>query len=132
MVALIDSSVLIAVERGQLNLDDLPVPPGEVLSIAAVTASELLHGVFRAEPAARWVAREATVERLFTRLRVIPFDLPIARTHARLWVDLASAGIAVGQHDLQMAATALANQARILTRDTRSFPRIPDLAVTVC
>ena len=52
---MIDSSVLIAVERGKLDLERVLRDYGdEPVAIAAVTASELLHGVHRAvEPSQR-------------------------------------------------------------------------------
>jgi predicted nucleic acid-binding protein len=49
MATLIDSSVLIAAERGQLSFDDIAARySDEDVAISAVTASELLHGVYRA------------------------------------------------------------------------------------
>jgi predicted nucleic acid-binding protein len=49
MGALIDSSVLIDAERGKLDLARLAAQHGrETFSISALTASELLHGVYRA------------------------------------------------------------------------------------
>jgi predicted nucleic acid-binding protein len=130
LVALIDSSVLIAAERGRLDLGDPPdVIRGDDLAIAAITASELLHGVHRADTDARRSRREALVEALLERLPVLPFDLVAARIHARLWAGLQMKGVAVGAHDLLIAATALSAGAKIATRDERSFPRIPGLAL---
>jgi tRNA(fMet)-specific endonuclease VapC len=46
---LIDTSVFIAAERGQLDLDTIiTAHQGEPVALAAITASELLHGVHRA------------------------------------------------------------------------------------
>ncbi len=127
---LIDSSVLIAAERGQLDLSDLRArTEREEVAIAAVTASELLHGVFRAGTSARRAQREAFVERMLATFPVLPFDLTAARIHARLWASLASRGIAVGAHDLLIAATALASGCAVATRDARSFPKIPGLSL---
>jgi predicted nucleic acid-binding protein len=39
--------------------------------------------------------------------------------------------VAVGVHDLIIAATAIAAGFRVATRDERSFPRIPGLATVV-
>ena len=64
-------------------------------------------------------------------LEVLPFDLLVARTHARIWARLAAAGTTVGQHDLQIAATALAHGYRVATGDERSFPRVPGLDLLV-
>lgn len=65
MGALIDSSVLIAVERDHLDLRTvLERHEREPIAIAAITASELLHGVHRAKTAAQRARREAFVEHL--------------------------------------------------------------------
>jgi predicted nucleic acid-binding protein len=129
MVAVLDSSVLIAAERGQLDLDAFgDKEDGLEYAMAAVTASELLHGVHRAADPERKARREAFVERLLTALPVLPFDRTAARIHARLWAELASKGIVVGAHDLLIAATAMACGYTLVTRDRRSFPKIPGLA----
>ena len=100
MGTLIDSSVLIAVERGKLDLAALPASlHDDDVGIAAITASELLHGVHRADSEARRSRREAFVEALLQRLPVLPFDLLAARIHARLWAGLRDRGASVGAHD---------------------------------
>ncbi len=130
MGALIDSSVLIAVERGDLDLDEkLSDFVDEDLALSVITASELLHGVHRADSETRRARREAYVEALLSSFPVIPFDLVTARTHARLSARARADGITLGAHDLIIAATALARDLDVITRDERSFSRIPDLGV---
>jgi tRNA(fMet)-specific endonuclease VapC len=97
--------------------------------MAAISASELLHGVHRARRPAQRSLRESFVERLISAVLVFPFDLTVARLHARVWAELAAKGITVGAHDLIIAATALANGGMVATRDDRSFPKIPGLSV---
>lgn len=128
MAILIDASVLIAAERGALSLKDLLEHAAEEVALAAITASELLHGVHRVTGARR-ASREAFVERLLAQVAIVPFDLVCARVHARLWADLSARGISAGAHDLLIAATAVATRAKVATRDKRSFPRIPGLTV---
>ena len=85
MAALIDSSVLIAAERGRLDLDSLLGRfADEPIGLAAITASELLHGVHRANTAVRRRRRAAFVEQLLAELPFYPFDVVTARTHASL------------------------------------------------
>jgi tRNA(fMet)-specific endonuclease VapC len=128
LATLIDASVVIAAERGLLDWDDILVEHrATAVAVAAITASELLHGVHRATSGRIRARREAFVERLLARLPVIPFDLAIARVHADIWAHLAKRGISVGAHDLLIGATALATDSRVATRDDRSFPRIPGL-----
>jgi predicted nucleic acid-binding protein len=129
---LIDSSVLIAVERGELDLEQkLSEAVTTELALASITASELLHGVHRAEREARRSLREAWVETLLSNFPVLSFDLLAARIHARLSAELASKGEPVGAHDLVIAATALSRGLDVITRDQRSFPRIRGLATVV-
>jgi predicted nucleic acid-binding protein len=129
---LIDSSVLIAAERRSLQLDAaLAARPDEPVGIAAITASELLHGAQRAATRAQRYRRETFVERLLDALPVFPFDLVTARIHASLWASLAAKGVTVGAHDLLIGATAIATGYRVTTRDRRSFGRIPGLELVV-
>lgn len=132
MAWVIDSSVLIAGERRMVDLEALLVThASEPVVIASITASELLEGVHRAETERRRAARESFVENLLAIVPVVPFDLRVARAHARLCSRLPRAA-AVGAHDLLIAATAIALDFGVLTRDRRSFPRIPDLDVVLC
>jgi tRNA(fMet)-specific endonuclease VapC len=126
---LIDTSVLIEAERGRLDFDRLlHLPRNETVEIAAITASELLHGVHRLKGVAR--ARASLfVERLLELLPVVPFDLDVARVHAALSAELRSSGTAIGAHDLLIAATAVYRGAWVATHDLRSFPRIKGLDV---
>jgi predicted nucleic acid-binding protein len=130
MAALIDSSVLIAVERGQLAIEAISARfLAEDVALSAVTASELLHGLHRAKTAAQRHRRQAFVEGLLAQLPVVPFDLTVARVHASLWAGLSARGVAVGERDLMIGATAIAAGYSVATRDERSFPRIPGLKV---
>ena len=127
---ILDSSVLIGVERGALDLDArLAVLGEETVSISAVTASELLHGVHRAKTESQRTRRGRFVERVLADIPVAPFALPEARVHARLGADLKSRGITVGPHDLLIAATALTVGFRLATANLREFRRIPGLEV---
>ncbi len=132
MGTLIDSSVLVAAERQALDLDDALGAHGDgPVGIAAITASELLHGVHRAATLVHRRRRETFVEQLLAVLPVFPFDLGIARIHAALWADLAAKGSIIGSHDLAIGATAIAVGYRVVTRDRRSFGKIPGLELVI-
>ena len=129
METLIDTSILIEAERGRLDLDDLLARHGGDAALAAITASEMLYGVYRATTPEQLTRREAFLEQLLTNFDVVPFDLAAARVHARLGAELAAKGVTIGAHDLLIAATAVATEAQLATRDDRSFPLIPRLSV---
>jgi tRNA(fMet)-specific endonuclease VapC len=137
---LLDTTVFIELERAvrrlspdramrevSARLED-QLGAAEEVGIAAITASELLHGVHRATPEHR-ARREAFVEAVLTAFPPIPFDLRAARAHARLWAGLAAAGRDVGAHDRLVAATAITSGWRVGTANVRHFDRVPGLDI---
>ena len=81
--------MLIALERGTLDVDTL-LGRGAA-AIAAVTAMELLVGVERADEAHRQ-ARAVRVEAILPSLPIEPYNLGVARAHARLAVAAMASG----------------------------------------
>jgi tRNA(fMet)-specific endonuclease VapC len=126
---LIDASVLVAAERGQVDPARLRrEDDDERVFMSAITASELLHGVHR-QSGMRRLRAERSAARWIASVPTVPFDLEAARLHAHLSAELRSSGTMVGAHDLIIAATALSLDCRVATRDLRSFPKIPSLDV---
>ncbi len=128
---ILDTSVLIAAERQTIrfeafleNLSDEPV------AMAAITASELLHGCHRATDAGTRARRSAFVDSVLDLIPVLPFGLSEARRHAALWADLMREGAMIGPHDLLIAATALARGETLATLNQREFARVPGLRLT--
>jgi tRNA(fMet)-specific endonuclease VapC len=137
---LLDSTVFIDLERRLRGL-----PPDEAMAearrrlsrelglqeevgMAAITASELLQGVHRAQPRHR-ARREGFVEAAFEAFPSLPFDLRCARVHARLWTTLTAAGADVAAHDRIIAATALTYGWRLATGNLRHFAHMAGLEV---
>jgi predicted nucleic acid-binding protein len=90
---ILDSSLLIADERGRFALQDFfAAHSGDGFHLAAITVSELWHGVERAVPAACQDAREAHVRQRLAHLNVLDFDADVARRHAAIWAALEAAG----------------------------------------
>jgi tRNA(fMet)-specific endonuclease VapC len=128
MGVILDTSVIVAAERQTLGLESLLASmPDEPVSLAAITASELLHGCHRASDAGTRARRFAFVEALLELVPVLEFGLAEARRHAELWAGLARKGTAVGAHDLLIGATALAHGYALATLNARDFRRIPGL-----
>jgi tRNA(fMet)-specific endonuclease VapC len=100
----------------------------EEVGIAAITASELLHGVHRATREHRG-RRAVFVEAALAAFPTLVFDLLVARVHARLWAGLASAGAEVGAHDRLVAATAISAGWRVGTATVRHFERVAGLEI---
>ena len=130
MGVLIDTSILIAYERGQLDVAaQVAGREGEEFFLSVISASELLHGVHRAaEPAVR-VRRLAFVEAVLSRFPILEIDLSVARTHAVLWSHLAQRGEMIGVHDSWIAATCLAHDLTVITANSSEFQRVAGLRV---
>lgn len=130
MAQLVDSSVWITLERRGLTLEDLAQVVGdEPLRLASITASELLFGVYRADSPERRRRREFFVEEVLRLVPVLGFDISTARTHARLWALLATAGTPIDAIDLIIAATAVTHAYSVLTENVRHFNPVPGLVV---
>ncbi len=130
MGIILDSSVLIAAERGRFDLPALfRAREGEEFFIAAITASELLHGVERANTEERREKRSRYVEGVLQRLPVIEFGLAVGRRHARLWAELEVLRKIIGPHDLLIAATALEHGHSLATLNQSEFSHVPQLVL---
>ncbi len=130
MAVLIDSSVFIAAERRGVGPQDLLLlVPDEPVALAAISASELLFGVERANTVERRRRRERFVEALLAAIPIFPFGLAEARIHARVWAPLVASGQMIGAHDLVIAATAVAHGYDVLTDNVREFRRVPGIVV---
>ena len=130
MARLIDTSALVALERQGQSLDPLvSAAADEPVALAAITASELLFGLERADSPQRRLRREAFINAVLDLAPVLPFDLRVARIHAGIWAQLSAAGQIIGAHDLIIAATALAHGYSVLTDNLREFHRVPGLEV---
>ena len=140
MGTLLDTTVFIDLERAVRRLPaatamaevsmrlEEQLGPDEEVGIAAITASELLHGVHRAAPQHR-SRRGAFVEAVLAAFAPLPFGLLAARAHARIWAELAAGGQDVGPHDRLVAATAVTAGWSVGTANTRHFDRIAGLDI---
>ena len=130
MGVILDTSVLIAAERGDLELQEtLASVPGEMVLISAITVSELLHGVERAKPVHVKQRRRLLVEKTVAAFAIAEFGLAEARIHARLWAHLSMMGQRIGYHDMMIAATALRWGFSLATFNEQEFRRVPGLAL---
>lgn len=128
MGLLIDASVLIKHERGRLDLNrHLEGRSEEDFFLSVVTASELLHGVHRAQSTTQRNRRSAWVEAILDRFPLLTIDLATARAHAQLWAGLAEQGRIIGPQDLWLAAACFAHGLTLVTTNLREFRRVQGL-----
>ena len=129
MGLVLDSSVLIGSERKRFSLGDFleSEAPMEPIFLTVLTASELFHGVERAQEAATRSRRRAFVEEVIRGTPILDFDLACARVHASLWSQLEQKGERIGAHDMLIAAVCLRFGYRLATLNEREFRRVKGL-----
>jgi predicted nucleic acid-binding protein len=126
---LVDTSILISYERRGLSPQELLERLTEEAAVSALTVSELLVGMHRADTNDQRAQRRTFVDQVTAIMDVLPFDLAVAETHAELWAHLARRGELIGVIDGLIAATALTHNLAVLTMNAREFARVPDLEV---
>ncbi len=130
MGLIFDTTELIRLERDAGIIQGLISEAGDVpFGISIITVSELLHGVERAASNAVRVRRQAFVEGVLDQFPILPFDMPAARVHARIWASLAAQGEMIGAHDLIIAATAISLDYKVVTSTMRDFTKVDGLRV---
>ena len=96
------------------------------IAIPSIVAYELRHGAERVPDAKRLAEQLRT---LFTWVTILPFDAAAAQVAARIRVELERAGQPIGPHDVLIAATSLAVNGTIVTRNVTEFGRVKGLRV---
>jgi tRNA(fMet)-specific endonuclease VapC len=128
MGLVIDTDVWVLAEKTGDTLDFARWASYGGAYMSAITASELLVGVERANTAERRAQRGAFVENLLSSIPVLEFSMPVVRTHARLLAAL-SKNVTAGAHDALIAATAVHHGYALLTRNVDDFKIFAGLKV---
>ena len=128
MGLILDTDVLIRGEKQGVEIDFTRWAKHGEAYMSAITCSELLIGVHRADTPARRARRSAYVETLLARVPILSFDATVARTHAQLLGALPR-NVTLGAHDLIIGATALAHGFALLTANVTDFDRMPGVVV---
>lgn len=124
---LLDTSVLVDAERtGELLAH---VPEDADVAIAAITLAELGAGAELGAPRRR-AARAAFLARV-AAIPLVHYDAEVALVHARLLAEVHRRGTPRGAHDLIIAASAVATDRAVVTRDARGFADLDGLDVIV-
>jgi tRNA(fMet)-specific endonuclease VapC len=125
---LLDTNACIALLNGTsptLAAQVAGVPPHE-FAVSAVTEAELRYGAHRS---ARAAANLRVLEEFLDPLPSLAFDRRAAPHYGRIRAELTARGTPIGPNDLRIAATALAHDLTVVTRNTREFERVVGLRV---
>ena len=96
------------------------------VAVSSVTVAELHYGVERSNNPAR---ERVGVENLLGAVAILPFDSKAAEGYGLLRRYFERRGQSIGQFDLLIAAHAVAQNATLVTNNTREFSRVPTLAL---
>jgi predicted nucleic acid-binding protein len=125
---LIDTSVLI--ELGRIEAADLP----SEIAISALTLAELAAGPHATADPDERARRQEQLQRTEATFEALPVDGAVARAYGRAYAAVAAAGRkARGRRafDLLIAATALAAQLPLYTRNPSDFQELQGLVEIV-
>lgn len=123
---LLDTSVVI--DLGAIDPERLP----ERISVSALTMAELAAGPHATDDPAERARRQDRLQRAEATFDPLPFDADAARAYGRIYVSVIAAGRkARGRRavDLLIAATALANDLALYTRNPHDFAHLDDVRV---
>jgi tRNA(fMet)-specific endonuclease VapC len=126
---IVDTNVFIRFEKSGKAVNLPNVDSQERVYISAITVSELLIGVHRADTDERRQRRSTFVESVISGIVALDFTAGAARVHAELYAFLAKIGKMIGPNDLIIAATARWHDFAVLTDDVDEFSRVPGLQV---
>jgi len=125
---LLDTSVLIDLEH--IDAADLPAE----IAVSALTMAELAAGPHAASDVGERSRRQDRLQRAEAAFDPLPFDGEAARAYGRVFAEVAAAGRkARGARavDLLIAATAVATDLPLYTRNERDFEALHGLLEVV-
>ncbi len=123
----VDSTFLVDLEREHTRggsgpaHDFLAQNADSPLFVSTVAAGELACGRSAADRS-RW-------ERMLLPYRLLSIDARVAWEFGQAFRFLQANGLMIGSNDLWIAATALASELPVVTRNRREFARVPGLTV---
>ncbi len=130
MIYLLDTNILIYLIKNQppsiaQRVDSLPSDAR--LCMSFITWAELLMGAERSTRKAEVLRR---LEALAQQVTVLyPKGAAICQHYAKQFTQLKDAGTPMGANDLWIACHALAEQATLVTHNTREFARVKGLSL---
>lgn len=127
MKFLLDTNICIGWLKGDARIHRrwLALAPDD-LRLSAVVKAELLFG---ARKSARVEENLSSLAALFAAVPSVPFEDDAANWYGLVRADLERGGKPLGPNDLLIAATALAGDLTLATRNVREFIRVPGLRV---
>jgi tRNA(fMet)-specific endonuclease VapC len=120
---ILDTSVLIAYERGTIDRSTLDE---DELAVASISIAEYRTGIELADTPERAAERARALATITSVVDVLDYAPATAAHHARLLASVRRSGSPRGAHDLIVAAHAVETARVVLSRDARArFGELP-------
>ncbi|MFT5837087.1 MAG: tRNA(fMet)-specific endonuclease VapC [Candidatus Azotimanducaceae bacterium] len=94
------------------------------LAISTICEAELLFGLEKKNSARLWAEYDHYLKH---KLIVLPVDRKVIEVYARTKAELLASGVTVGEFDLLIGATSLANGIKLATLNMKDFAKVPGL-----
>jgi predicted nucleic acid-binding protein len=124
---LLDTSVIVDLDR--LNVSQLPAE----VAISAITLAELSAGPSATTDVSERARRQDRLQRTEATFDPLPFDIEAARAYGRVYAAVVEQGRRPRRRfaDLLIAATALAEELPLVTRNSKDFEGLEGLITVV-
>ena len=124
----LDSNIYIYLNKKQFEniAAHLAFVEMDKIKIPSMVAAELFHGAYKSEYTEYNLAR---LNQFLSRYETVPFGEKAADCYGRIRADLEREGCIIGYNDMVIAATVLANEGVLVTRNVREFSRIKGLNI---
>ncbi len=124
---LLDTNTLIYYFKGMgdVGLHLLAQSPQDI-TIPSIVVYELEVGIAKSTSPQKRIKQ---LDELLAVINIIPFTQKEARSAAKIRADLEKIGTPIGQYDILIAGTAIANHSVLVTRNMSEFERVKGLKI---
>lgn len=123
---ILDTTVLVDVERKGAGVLDELISDEDDVAIAAISVAELAVGAELADQRRR-AERQAFIDVVLGAFSIEDYDVDVAQAHGALLAHTRRTGRPRGAHDLIIAATARARRREVLSADFEGFAELPEV-----
>lgn len=96
----------------------------QALAISTICEAEVLFGLEKLGLPRLWTEYNHYLK---NKLVVLPLDRKVIETYAKIKAETLNAGVSIGEFDLLIGASALANGLTLATLNVKDFSKIPGL-----
>jgi tRNA(fMet)-specific endonuclease VapC len=125
---LLDTNIIAAFLNGNELVSKRILEAVDQIALSALVVAELNYG---AKVSSKTKENLERLNRLLEIIRVVPFDIECAKAFGTIKSRLRSISRPTGEMDALIAATAIANNAILVTMNKKHFENIEDLNVEI-